>query len=929
MLRTDLNGIINSGKAWAFIGSGISADAGAPTWKNLIENILKQLEFDVKENILIDKVFEKAFNQKNFSKALSRVENFIGREKLEEYIKRELQPITEPGKLAMRLADWPFSNYITTNYDGLLEIALQNRGALGWLSIGNSDDEIRKVSGSVNNIIWHIHGSINLNSDKSKLIITEEDFDSFYLPSYTFIKEQLKHILSQQRIVFIGFSFQDEEVKRVLKEIGSLANPAYPIFAFLSDISGTEHESEREEYLKKYNIDIIPYRVIDGSHEDLWNLTGAYESMILKRSLRFGESARECPAYDAQATGLLIYNELCLHSRTKITDIAFKVLLRSRVLSILKQRNTCTIPELIDDLAERIRMISGQTPLASNLSQMETSIAELYKDNLINIDPEKTISLAEKGKELVESQSARAVLLADQFAKSLQARAELINPDDKESAFRVAFAAESFLKQCIQKRALGVALVLGQPRLDFREYNMVALLQSLPEFMPQLSSRNEAVDLINLIQEVLARPTEIEKKYIGLVLQAQFGIHLLGYDPDTLKKRLEDFSDTLFLIDSSSLIPFKARSSNGHKAARFLLNRLKEYGTVIATTDLLIHELAEHANWAIEKVQQSTGNIAIKTLEALLGEAGNRSNAFLEGFIAEIEKGLIVPDFFFYLNEICGCPAMDQRYCKIEMIENSLEKEGIICIHFDQIADEEFFYTRDELQKKIADLRKQYKTYRHERQVKAEAEAILITRIGRNKISIAGKKFSNAFFISHTRILDEVEGGTRVTMRPEAILQLTTTMAPFNMEEIGALTDSLLWELEQWNCSIIDRSRLEIVFSPVIDARKAKLEEYLERHRLLLAQRYGENSIRAFKEIDSLEIPTLEDSIYAQMAKSLESELKTEKKYRLKLQEVVKLTEEEKNEFERLKAKEKARKQKNLSKKRAALSKKGKKRKKK
>ena len=39
MLRTELIDLINGGDAWAFIGSGVSADAGGPTWDQLLEAV--------------------------------------------------------------------------------------------------------------------------------------------------------------------------------------------------------------------------------------------------------------------------------------------------------------------------------------------------------------------------------------------------------------------------------------------------------------------------------------------------------------------------------------------------------------------------------------------------------------------------------------------------------------------------------------------------------------------------------------------------------------------------------------------------------------------------------------------------------------------------------------------------------------------------
>ena len=39
MLRTDVLDVINSGQAWGFVGAGVSADAGLPSWSALLESV--------------------------------------------------------------------------------------------------------------------------------------------------------------------------------------------------------------------------------------------------------------------------------------------------------------------------------------------------------------------------------------------------------------------------------------------------------------------------------------------------------------------------------------------------------------------------------------------------------------------------------------------------------------------------------------------------------------------------------------------------------------------------------------------------------------------------------------------------------------------------------------------------------------------------
>ena len=96
---------------------------------------------------------------------------------------------------------------------------------------------------------------------------------------------------------------------------------------------------------------------------------------------------------------------------------------------------------------------------------------------------------------------------------------------------------------------------------------------------------------------------------------------------------------------------------------------------------------------------------------------------------------------------------------------------------------------RDEIQAKIRERREASHSYTHERQVKAEAEALIIVRdIREGTLSLKGQRFSDAYFVSNTRLIDDVSGhALPITMRPEAALQWLTTITPCSVEELPRL----------------------------------------------------------------------------------------------------------------------------------------------
>lgn len=309
-----------------------------------------------------DSTFKAARKQNNLPRCFSRIQHSIGREALEESVSQEIGRHRTPGELLRDLADWPFAGYVTTNYDALIPRAPQIIGhGGGWAEAGNSDGEIRKLSGNVDGLIWYIHGAVNHEHVDYKIIITEEDYDQVYLEGSR-ATNQLKSLLTQKRVAFFGFGFEDAELQRLLRIANLYSNPARPAFAFLSGLGGSDGERKRLDLLTRFNVDVIPYEVIDNSHAQLCRILRVYGSFILKRNQKFGQPARPCPSYHSETTSLLVYNKLAATKNLDIAGDTLGSLLKARVISLLKFKGPQTFEALATDLAERIRILRGTPP---------------------------------------------------------------------------------------------------------------------------------------------------------------------------------------------------------------------------------------------------------------------------------------------------------------------------------------------------------------------------------------------------------------------------------------------------------------------------------------------------------------------------------------------------------------------------------------
>lgn len=225
-----------------FVGTGFSLRylKKSYSW----ENLLKAISFEIKNNneyfhdlkgLVYDKKSDKydymklaSLLQDEFNKIVSTPENRHGKFKEindEYYRKADLGISSDKFKIYISslLEDLEFkedkedeiavikqlskniSSIITTNYDGLIEKITSFDGLVGNKIL------LSNPYGSV----YKIHGSIE---EPEGLIITTEDYEDFD-SRYDLIRAQLISIFVHNPIIFIGYSVNDTNIKKILSTI--------------------------------------------------------------------------------------------------------------------------------------------------------------------------------------------------------------------------------------------------------------------------------------------------------------------------------------------------------------------------------------------------------------------------------------------------------------------------------------------------------------------------------------------------------------------------------------------------------------------------------------------------------------------------------------------------------------------------------------
>jgi len=213
-----------------FLGSGVSARAKYPTWKQLLEYF---------EDKIQQKDGHETFKLENLDGSLKdkakEVRLILGDEfkslLFDRFTDTQRYDVKDFSSEHSYLVNVPGINlYITTNYDVCLE-----RSAFipeeTWYPA--KPLEIELLYNSEELIIFHIHGIIDPNDKESldTVIFDADDYVDIYDPRHI-LRSFLQQIFRNFQVIFLGFSMADEDIREVIQSV-----------------------SEANEYLKLYSRD--------------------------------------------------------------------------------------------------------------------------------------------------------------------------------------------------------------------------------------------------------------------------------------------------------------------------------------------------------------------------------------------------------------------------------------------------------------------------------------------------------------------------------------------------------------------------------------------------------------------------------------------------------------------------------------------------
>ena len=246
-----LRKLIESKRAIAFIGAGVSVRAGYPGWSALLQELAEE-----SGKSKVPWTNDSLWDAEEVRQAFARPENFrraVGK------VFAPIGAITDEAVLS--IVKMPFRHFITTNYDDVIERAYKQVHGKKLKQIDWDDEPaVRDFITTMNHdrtpaSCLHIHGSYDR---PETIVLTDSDYSARYVDSMA-AHRKLFAIFATQRVVFFGFSMTDpafDELLRVARR--TLGSGDARHFAVLGVPDPNDDVALRRRLNQKYDIEPIP-----------------------------------------------------------------------------------------------------------------------------------------------------------------------------------------------------------------------------------------------------------------------------------------------------------------------------------------------------------------------------------------------------------------------------------------------------------------------------------------------------------------------------------------------------------------------------------------------------------------------------------------------------------------------------------------------
>ena len=289
---------ISEGYAAVLAGAGLSRESGYVNWKELLKDFAQAIELDIDKEYDLVEVAQFYCNSNG------------GRGSINDEIYRKFTLTAQKNNSLRQLSMLPINTFWTTNYDQLLENALKDEDKKVDIKISQESLAIHKPNCDA--VVYKMHGDCD---DPSKCVLTKDDYEAYNIHRQLFTTA-LQGDLISKTFLFIGFSFDDPNLKYIFSRIRVLLGEnRREHFFFSKKLEKSEFSSE-EEYLyaltrKKLQIEDMRrygiHAVEISAYSEIPNILERIRRCVNNRNIFISGSCRNYADWDKDKAYKFLY----------------------------------------------------------------------------------------------------------------------------------------------------------------------------------------------------------------------------------------------------------------------------------------------------------------------------------------------------------------------------------------------------------------------------------------------------------------------------------------------------------------------------------------------------------------------------------------------------------------------------------------------
>ncbi len=223
-IRQRLEDAAGIGNIVVFFGAGVSKDAGFPSWRDLISQLIDVIRRDRITNVLAASGLETVSANWPLD-VLDVVKNTHRPYFLDKY--RAIFPQSptkyKSTQLGRDIALLSTKRFITLNYDLCFQKALADVGRIDNVGMTLRTLDETKFDNSDKTLLCQIHGSAEEGLDE--IVLTKTQYNRAYRAGER-LPQFLSHVFGNYSLLSLGYGFNDDKINELLVESNAYSNVA-------------------------------------------------------------------------------------------------------------------------------------------------------------------------------------------------------------------------------------------------------------------------------------------------------------------------------------------------------------------------------------------------------------------------------------------------------------------------------------------------------------------------------------------------------------------------------------------------------------------------------------------------------------------------------------------------------------------------------